>query len=128
MQKLVWPISGDVNRYGIENLKKVLAYAAKAARYTKDCLKDGKFSLWEAIGSVGILREGVDILSHTAQILTEFKDLNESEILELVKHIGNELGESDMAKAKRVLDEIALPAIETAFLLAGIAKNANDIF
>ncbi len=110
------------NRIGIENIKRLIAFAGKATAYCIDALEDKKLSLWEAIKAVPLVREGVEVAINAKQLIAELKDLTKAEIAEIADAVGDELGINE-ASTQLFINEVLIPLFEIVERIEQI-KNA----
>lgn len=125
---IVWPIlNRDAqNRFGIENLKKMVAFAVECSNRVKAVFADGRLSIWEAMGSIPLLRSGADLAGTSAQILTELQDLTEGELLEIIEHVGNSF-DLPTDHAREIVSRIAVPALQMVFFATQIAQASKEL-
>lgn len=76
-----------MEKYGIQNLKEVLAFGVKIGTTLKDDLADKKISLTEVLELLPQLMKIPDFVSKKDELLKEVEDLSIPEIEELMKTV-----------------------------------------
>lgn len=99
-------------KFGIENLKKVLAFGIKVGTDISADLEDGKISLQEGLGLIPDLMGLPDLIANKQAIIDEAKDLSTDEIKELATYAEGAINE-----------ESVVATIEDALNLIISAKN-----
>lgn len=74
-------------KFGIENLQKVLAFGVKLEQEVKADLADGKFTLAEGLGLLPDLISLPELISSKDAIVAEAKDLSLAEVEQLVASV-----------------------------------------
>lgn len=74
-------------KYGIENLKKVISFGVSLSKAIADDVKDKKFSFTEILALLPEFLQVQDFLQHKDDIVNEAKDLSLDEIKQLVSGI-----------------------------------------
>lgn len=104
-------------KFGIENLKKVLDFGIKIGKEVASDLEDNKFSLSEGIALAAQFGAVSDLIAKKDDIINEAKDLSLDEIKELIKDVEGEL-----------TSEKVVAIIENALSVIVGAKNLIEIF
>lgn len=114
-------------RIGVMNLMAVALFAGSVWRKLNNQLADGKLSMFEAVGSIFTLAEGVQFIPKVSQIREELLDLSEAEALQIIEALGREFGFSP-DKAKDCLSQVVVPTIEVLVTTAEILTSAKAMF
>lgn len=77
----------SVEKFGIDNLKKVLSFGVTIGKQISDDLADKKISLQEALGLIPSLMSLPDLIASKDAIIDEAKDLSLDEIQQLVASV-----------------------------------------
>lgn len=83
-------------KFGIENLKKVIAFGVKVGTDISTSLEDGKISLTEAFALLPDFLALPDLLANKQAIIDEAKDLSMDEVNELVSGFGGVVKSEDV--------------------------------
>lgn len=111
--------------YGIESTKDAISFVIEAADklITIDSNQDGKVKFGEIIGAItGIGFKFPKFYDSLEQVKLEFKDLDDSEIAELVTHFSNEF---DLENDKT--EELIETALDTLLFNYNAVKKIIDI-
>ena len=84
-------------KFGIDNLKKVVSFGVTVAKSISDDLSDGKITFAEAIALLPQLMAIPDLIANKDAIINEAKDLSIDEVGELVAGIEGATSENVIA-------------------------------
>ncbi len=99
-------------KFGIEELKKLIRYTGKVEDDISDIVADGKVGWFEVAGIVlRRTRGAVEIAAHAKDIKNEFLDLSDAEIIELTPVI-EQAYEIEEGKALDAVHEYIIPLWE----------------
>lgn len=81
-------------KFGIENLKKLVSFGVSIGKQISDDLKDGKFTLQEGLALLPQLMGIPDIINSKDAIIQEAKDLSIDEVGQLIDSINGATSEN----------------------------------
>ena len=113
--------------YGIEKLKEVAEFITDIHKKLVKRLADGKMNFFEVFQTAFDLGGALQFAPHLEQLRDEIKDLNASELKDLVDFLADEFGLSKI-DADDLLRDIVFATIEIVFQSVEIYKNAKDYF
>lgn len=85
-----------MEKFGIENLKKVLIFGVNLGKKISDSMDDKKFSLSEILALIPDFAAIPDFIAKKDDILNEAKDLSLEEIKQLIAIVEGQINDNDV--------------------------------
>jgi hypothetical protein len=121
-------VQNGFGKLGIDQLKELVLFTTRIYKRAVEIAEDKKVSLWEALGSIGLVIEAGRFLGKVQDIVAEIKDLTHIEFLEVCKFVADSYTLPFSEGAEDFIQKVIFKFIEGAAAIIEGYVNAKPFF